>query len=397
MPVRAAYACLITAFLLSILAGFLSRGIDPGSGTVLTWIAAIVTGLTGAVLCDRVRQTTLGNPFSRREWQLLLTIVLLDLLLVAHDLTDWRWAGTPDEAVFFSLAKSMALGKWQGFLLSEHGVFDSFPLLSSYYQSVFLRVFGVSVFGWRLSSAVALVVSLPPLYLLARELWNPRAAFMAVMLFGSAQLAVGFAHFGYNNVQVYPIITGALGIFVWSHRRHSVAGYHGFGDGTTSELLRIAETLPEECQIVYIQRWDALNGWVDTVLDEYGMIDRFTYLRQVDKNAMDSSLHCDPHSFFFLTCRSPQTSFWYASLWRNVSPTPSLDTLIWEDHGTLIISTCQTATTTTHLARRASWPQLQPEASWAGTGRWRSGREPSRPPVELPCNCSRTLPIAKRA
>src|SRR3989338_5308094 len=89
-----------------------------------------------------------------------------------------------------------------------------------------MKVFGVNVFGWRMSSVVALVVSLPFLYLLGREVWSYRAGMIAAVLLGSAQLAVGFSHLGYNNNQVYPVMFGSLGILAWSIRRRSLAGHY---------------------------------------------------------------------------------------------------------------------------------------------------------------------------
>ena len=55
--------------------------------------------------------------------------------------------------------------------------------------------------------------------------------------------------------------------------------YHGYGDGTTSELLRIAQTLPHDWRIVYVQTNDTLMSSVDQVFAQYGMGDRITYLR----------------------------------------------------------------------------------------------------------------------
>ena len=194
--------------------------------SVLAWLATFAVAFGALWQVDRERHTPGGNPFTWREWVLLLVLVGLDLALVAHDITHWRWAGTPDEAYFFQFAKLLAQGRGNNFLLSEHGVFEYHPVLSSYYQALFMKALGVSIFSWRLSSAAALAVSLPFVYLLTRELWNRRAALFATVFFGPAHLAVGFAHFGYNNVQAYPVVLGALAIFAWAMRRKSLSGYY---------------------------------------------------------------------------------------------------------------------------------------------------------------------------
>jgi hypothetical protein len=199
---------------------------EPGTVAVLAWISAPLIAIIAAILADHARSTPLGNPFSHRAEQLtLLLLVAAALILVAHDLDHWRWAGIPDESFFFVGARGFAIGDNHTFLLSEDGVFGFHPVLSSYYQATFMWLFGMNAFGWRLSSAVALVASLPFVYLLTRELRNRRAGFFAAALFGSAQLAVGYAHLGYNNVQVYPAVAIPLAVLAWAMRRRSVTGY----------------------------------------------------------------------------------------------------------------------------------------------------------------------------
>ncbi|HXQ24368.1 MAG TPA: glycosyltransferase family 39 protein [Candidatus Acidoferrales bacterium] len=226
---RWAYAiCGLTIALAAVTVGLL-RGAAPGSSAVVLWVATLAAGLVTAALLDRARRTPFGNPFCRWEAMAVLSLSVLDLLLVSYDLGDWHWSGTPDESYFFTTAQSLLTGTFNGFLLSEHGVFGYHPVLSSAYQAAFMRLFGANAFGWRLSSAVALAVALLPLYVLGRELWNRRTGFIAAALCGSAPLAVTFAHFGYNNAQVYPVVTGSLALAAWSTRRQSVAGCFAAG------------------------------------------------------------------------------------------------------------------------------------------------------------------------
>lgn len=198
----------------------------PGTVSVLVWLGALAAVFLLAQALDRIRGARLENPFRPRQWALMLALVAVDLVLIGHDLRHYRWAGTPDESFFFMTAKEIAQGRLLPFPLSEEGVFGYHPILSSYYQAAFMKVLGVEVFGWRLSSAAALAMSLPFLYLLTREIWSPRAGVMAAVLFGAAQPAVGFAHLGYNNVQVYPVILASLATLAWSIRCRSLAGLY---------------------------------------------------------------------------------------------------------------------------------------------------------------------------
>jgi 4-amino-4-deoxy-L-arabinose transferase-like glycosyltransferase len=176
--------------------------------------------------CDRDRGTPCGDPFpAPREKLWMALLAAAALVLVGRDLGHWRWAGTPDEAYFFLGADSIVRGELGTFPLSEDGVFGFHPVPSSYYQAAFMWLFGSTAAGWRLSSAVALAASLPFTYLLTRELAGRTAAVAAAVFFGTAQLAAGYAHFGYNNVQVYPIVTAGLALCAWALRRRSVLAY----------------------------------------------------------------------------------------------------------------------------------------------------------------------------
>ncbi len=238
----------------------LLRRADPGDGAIAAWLAAAATALIAAVRADRERGTSLGSPFRGGwEWAAVITMAGAALWLVGHDLSSWRWSGTPDEGAFFGGAMGVIRGQVRTFPLSEDGVFGFHPLLSTYYQVLFMHVFGMDVFGWRLSSAFAFAISLPFVYLLMREIHGRGAALNAVILFGTAQLAVGYSHFGYNNVQVYPIVTGSLALFAWSLRRRSLLGYFLTG-GILGLGFFTYDTARFGVVLIPLLAW-ALGGW----------------------------------------------------------------------------------------------------------------------------------------
>ena len=222
-------ALLAIAILLSCVTVLCLVQVAPATGTLILWVLTPVPAFVAALSLDRTRGTQFTNPFHRREWLPLAALVILELAWVGKDLTDWHWAGIPDESFFFATAKAIVEGRLTGFPLSEDGVFGYHPLASSYYQALFMKLLGANIFAWRLSSVAALAASLPALYLLTRELWTARTGLLAAVLFGSAQLVIGYAHFGYNNVQVYPVMLGSLAILSWAVRQRSVAGHFGAG------------------------------------------------------------------------------------------------------------------------------------------------------------------------
>jgi hypothetical protein len=217
----AAAVCLVVVTLM------LCRAAEPSNIAVITWVFSLAAGLLACIFIDRRRGTRLRAPYDdRREPIVIAVLASLCLLVVTHDLMGWRWSGTPDESNFFGVAKAMADGTTHRFLLSERGVFEVHPTLSSAYQSLFMMVLGGGGFAWRLSSAAALAASLPALYWLARRLWNARVATIATALFATTPVAVGFAHLGYNNTQVYPVLLGALFLALWACRDDSAAGFY---------------------------------------------------------------------------------------------------------------------------------------------------------------------------
>lgn len=205
-------------------AGMLARESPPPAAAVF-WFSSMWIWCGWLYFRDRDRDTRPGYPLSGRETGIVLILMLVNLAWVSHDLYDWRWSGTPDEAHFFMTARAFMEGRLDRFILSENGVFGYHPVLSTCYQIFFMRLPGPDGYGWRLSSAFALSVTLPFIYILGRELWNRRTGILAAVIFGWTKIAVGFSHLGYNNVQVYPVLIGSLALFVWACRRRSLTGY----------------------------------------------------------------------------------------------------------------------------------------------------------------------------
>ncbi len=212
--------------LLVALGGLLALGWSGPLRGVAIWAAGLALGGAAAWHLDRQRGTPLRNPLRAWEWALVAALVGGHLLWMSRDLADWHWAGTPDEGHFFGVARDIATGQNWRFALSEKGVFGYHPMLSSYYQAAFMWWRGPDAFGWRLSSAAALSLALGFVYLLGRELANRRTGLIAAALLGTAQLAVTFAHFGYNNAQVYPAVTACLAAAAWAVTCRSATGFY---------------------------------------------------------------------------------------------------------------------------------------------------------------------------
>lgn len=194
---------------------------------VVLWIIGLV--LLGIIvyMLDRSRNTTLGTIWD--SWQEIAWVGLIStvcFIYIMHDTCHWRWAGTPDEAHFFHLADLLARNETHRFLLSENGVFGYHPVLSTCFQAIFMKWFGSTCFAWKMASALSLAGALPGIYLAVKRTLDIRSAYASMLLMSFAQLSVGFAHFGYNNIQVFLPVCWSLGIMIIAIQRSSLLGYY---------------------------------------------------------------------------------------------------------------------------------------------------------------------------
>jgi hypothetical protein len=81
------------------------------------------------------------------------------------------------------------------------------------------------------------------------------------------------------------VVTALLlifGIISWNltAQHHSIVKvHHGYGDGTTSELIRETALLPDDTGIFYIQHDQTHMQCVDLVMDAFGYGSRFIWVR----------------------------------------------------------------------------------------------------------------------
>jgi 4-amino-4-deoxy-L-arabinose transferase-like glycosyltransferase len=171
-----------------------------GWGGVLPWLLAI--GLIA--LCwwqiDRARGVRLTIQLDRSEWialGLAAIVILIVLIFQLRNVPNSLWG---DEGAFFSLARDMAQAKYLPDFFG-FGAYGTFPAAGSFFQSFFLAIFGANIFAWRLSSVVAAVLAIFPLYFLVRATLGRRVAWLSIVLFAASPYLITYARLGYNNSQ----------------------------------------------------------------------------------------------------------------------------------------------------------------------------------------------------
>lgn len=130
----------------------------------------------------------------------LAGLTALFLLINLPTLNSWFYSMIGDEYFFFDYAKNFKFSEVK--IFSQKGVFGYHPVLSSCYQFLIMRVFGMNNFGWRLSSLLVVVFSIPGFYFLVKNLFEKRTATFSTVIFIFSFYFYAYAHMGYNNIHV---------------------------------------------------------------------------------------------------------------------------------------------------------------------------------------------------
>ncbi|MCH8065339.1 MAG: glycosyltransferase family 39 protein [Chloroflexi bacterium] len=149
--------------------------------------------------------------------------------LMVQDLTSWKYALIGDEGVFFEYSRNIAEGNHDYNYFTYRGAYGDHPVLSSVYQGMVMRVAGVNIFGWKLSSTLAIAASLPLFYWLLRTQFGVRPAIFGTAILGSSHTLFAAAHTSYINVHaIFPTIL-AFALFSAGLRHRSTLLLFGSG------------------------------------------------------------------------------------------------------------------------------------------------------------------------
>ncbi len=148
-------------------------------------------------------------------------IAVAGLAVYTYNIDSWHYAFIGDEYAFFNAASSFFRDAAQLNILDPKGVYDSHPIFASMLQALNMALFGGDIYSWRLSSLLMVFLSVPPIYLLVREIRGSRTGLLAAVLYVSAHQLIGFAHVGYNSTQVLPGFAAMLALTLLAIRRQS--------------------------------------------------------------------------------------------------------------------------------------------------------------------------------
>lgn len=191
---------------------------DFASYSVPLWLTAFLLFLSAAFQWDRQREVSLSPRLARAD-----LLWMLGLLTVGILIGTYRLQGLPDqlmgdEGSFWTIARDIAVGIFKPSIFTS-GVY-TFPVFSSVIQAWFMRLFGVDLWGWRMGSMLMGILTVPPLYLLAREAFDRRIAVASSIAMIASPYFIDFSRLGYNNIQALFFVAVALyWLYLGVHRR----------------------------------------------------------------------------------------------------------------------------------------------------------------------------------
>ena len=193
------------------------------------WVVGITLFLWGAAHLETRRRT--GSFVARvlawvrtERWTLLavLVLTLLALLLrgVALDAIPHNVHG--DEGEMGMVARAVLRGELRNPFATA---WLSHPTLWFFLQALALRLFGDSIGGLRLLSAILGTLAVPALYVFARPLYGRAVAIIATALLAAYHFHVHYSRIGLNNIADPLMMMLTLAAFFYGYRKRAPLGF----------------------------------------------------------------------------------------------------------------------------------------------------------------------------
>jgi 4-amino-4-deoxy-L-arabinose transferase-like glycosyltransferase len=174
-----------------------SRTATHGAPALLGWGGSMALLLAGARLIPRAPAIETPTPYGRAEIALVVAITLAALLLRAVGLERIPANFGGDEGEMGIQAREVLRGERTDFFATG---WLSHPMLWFQLQALSLRVFGDTVFGLRVLSAIIGAAAIPLLYVLTRPIYGRAIAAAAAVLLAGYHFHIHFSRLGVNNI-----------------------------------------------------------------------------------------------------------------------------------------------------------------------------------------------------
>lgn len=224
-PSRAAIAIGLAGL---VLYGFVLLHTHSTQAGVLVMLCLVASVALFGLTLRRMRRGTntdasqpgLGLSLTWLDGLAIVAVIAAFIIVNAHDLRSWVFAYIGDEWPFYALAKSIANGAPFD-PLSQAGVYGYHPVVDSLYQGLVMRVAGLNVDGWKMSSILATALAVIPLYWVAKRMGGSLFATAASIIYAACPLLWAFSHIGYNEEDPLPAMILAAALCFIALRRDS--------------------------------------------------------------------------------------------------------------------------------------------------------------------------------
>lgn len=197
------------------------RDANQGQAAAASGAEAVETRVetrTEYLLAEEAQQRPDVLPYARWEIAALLALTLAALLLrvLVLDSIPHNFGG--DEGEMGLVARSVLRGELRDPFTTS---WLSHPTLWFFTQALSLRVFGDTVFGLRILSALIGTAAVPALYLFARPLYGRPVALAATALLTIYHFHIHFSRLGVNNIADPLLALVAFAAFLRGYRTRS--------------------------------------------------------------------------------------------------------------------------------------------------------------------------------
>ncbi|MEZ4618424.1 MAG: hypothetical protein R2867_23320 [Caldilineaceae bacterium] len=152
---------------------------------------------------------------------MMLLLALLALLLGLRNIWSWHYAFIGDEWGFFEIARTLLHRPELYATFTTHDSNGYHTVFSSYLQAWTMLATTENIFGWRLSSLLPLVFSVPAIYAFAFWWAGRPVAWLSAGTLAASHMLLSFAMVPYNNTQALLPLTWGLGLFAFAIRSNS--------------------------------------------------------------------------------------------------------------------------------------------------------------------------------
>lgn len=182
---------------------------------LLSWLIGIALVVLGAWKPTEPRPTA-----SRRTWLICIGLFLVSFAIRAVQMEHIPPLLNGDEAS----AGLSAIHFIEDRVDNIFGVgWFSFPAMYFAIQSLFIRLFGQTIFALRVSSALIGALTVPAVYLIGKRVYSHRAGLFAALFLAGSHFHQHFSRIGLNNIWDafwYVLVLGLL-VEGWRNRRRA--------------------------------------------------------------------------------------------------------------------------------------------------------------------------------